>query len=237
MAESNRTTRRIHMLVIGSSEAGIFRTGHTFLKEEYNITVYVVNHVGCTLEQSLGLLKRAMKPHFDIVLVWALTPLAWKKRNDCFRPNPFFSVDTIPGIMAQITTHAFSINNQCRVYLVIPAVKDLYKFNQTRLIREWGPAYKDFLNNDDRLNPIVMNKHSCHVYQQFKSLDQDHFHWPGKLLMYGNHALNSYCGKYSRKRKYRQQKTPQAAYLSGESLTLHLDLIPGGLHGNQTFLE
>ncbi|RXG70325.1 hypothetical protein Avbf_00383 [Armadillidium vulgare] len=58
--------------------------------------------------------------------------------------------------------HAFSINNQCRVFLVIPAVKDLYKFNQTRLIREWGPAYKDFLNNDDRLNPIVMNKHSCH---------------------------------------------------------------------------
>ncbi|KAB7503167.1 hypothetical protein Anas_12895, partial [Armadillidium nasatum] len=246
MAENNRSTRKIHMLVVGSSEAGIFRTGHAFLRDEYNIAVYVVNHSGCTLEQSLGLLKRAMKPHFDIVLVWALTPLAWirtpirtrgRREMTVFRPNPFFSINAIPGIMAQITTHAFSRNNQCRVYLVIPAVKDMYTFNQTRLIREWGPTYKDFLNDDDRLNPIVMNKHSCHVYEQFKSLGQDQFHWPGKLLMYGNFALNSYYGKYSRKYKYTKQKTPHAAYLCGESLSLNLGLIPDGLHGNQTFLK
>ncbi|KAL7642397.1 UNVERIFIED_CONTAM: hypothetical protein RMT77_006958 [Armadillidium vulgare] len=246
MAESNRPTRRIHMLVVGSSEAGIFRTGHTFLKDEYNIAVYVVNQAECTLEQSLGLLKRAMKPHFDIILVWALTPLAWlrtpintrgRREMTVFRPNPFFFTNTIPGIMAQITTHAFSINNQCRVYLVIPAIKDMYMFNQTRLVREWGPAYRDFLTNDDRLNPIVMNKHSCHVYEQFKSLGQDQFHWPGKLLMYRNFALNSYYGKYSRKRKYSKQKTPHATYLSGKSLILNLDLIPDGLHGDQTFLK
>ncbi|KAL7637885.1 UNVERIFIED_CONTAM: hypothetical protein RMT77_011509 [Armadillidium vulgare] len=179
------------MLIVGSSEAGIFRTGQTFLKEEYNIIVNIVNHAGCILEQSLGLLKRAMKPHFNIVLVWASNPMAWirtsirtrgRREMTVFRPNPFFFIDTIPGIMVQITAHAFSINNQCRVYLVIPAVKGLYTFNQTRLIREWGPAHKNFLNNDDRLNPIVMNQHSCHVYHQFKSLDQDHFHWLGKLL-------------------------------------------------------
>ncbi|KAL7647163.1 UNVERIFIED_CONTAM: hypothetical protein RMT77_002421 [Armadillidium vulgare] len=69
--------------------------------------------------------------------------LAWRRVNieeagrrfTVFAPNGNFSLNEVPQIMEDITTHVKSVNRNCPIFLVLPAIKDMYQFNQKRLVQ------------------------------------------------------------------------------------------------------
>src|ERR1700755_120459 len=162
----------INLLVVGDSEVRIFWEGRNLLKDEYGVFVQTEYRSGATLEDCLGHIQRQMKPSTHIIIIWALTPFAWRRttiknpdqrKTTIFRPSLHLSIDQIPAMMNQIMRHVLQVNPNCRVYLSIPAVKDLYKFNQPRLIQAWGEDYCDFLEDHIDYNPKRMRRYSLQL--------------------------------------------------------------------------
>ncbi|KAL7647740.1 UNVERIFIED_CONTAM: hypothetical protein RMT77_001349 [Armadillidium vulgare] len=242
-------SRNINLLVVGSSEVRMFVEGRELLKREYGMDVKVEYRKGCTLDYCLGQVQRQMKPTTHLIIVWALTPYGWRRTGirtrgkpeiTIFRPAIYFSLRDIPRLMNQIVEYVYRVNPKCLVYLAIPAVKDLYTFNQTRIVRAWGEDYQDFLKNHTDYNPKQMRKHSVYVYDQFTSLYQDTYYWEGKHLIYGNSALNCYVC-YVKKRPdaahHKRRGVEHVNFLNGVTNILNSDLLPDGLHGNQLFFK
>ncbi|KAL7630353.1 UNVERIFIED_CONTAM: hypothetical protein RMT77_019495 [Armadillidium vulgare] len=134
----------------------MFMEGKEYLQREYGINVQVEYKAGTVLSECLGQIKRSLKPTTQILIIWALTPYAWKqtpiraknkKEIRIFRPNRYLSIDPIPGLMDRIMEYVHQISPNCAVYLSIPAVKDLYTFNETILVKAWGETYRDYLLN------------------------------------------------------------------------------------------
>ncbi|KAL7644987.1 UNVERIFIED_CONTAM: hypothetical protein RMT77_004811 [Armadillidium vulgare] len=236
----------INLLVVGDSEVRIFWEGRNLLKDEYGVFVQTEYRSGATLEDCLGQIQRQMKPSTHIIIIWALTPFAWRRttiknpeqqETTIFRPSLHLSIDQIPAMMNQIMRHVLQVNPNCRVYLSIPAVKDLYRFNQTRLIQAWGEDYRDFLEDHMDYNPERMRRYSLQAYYLFCGLKKGQYRWEGKNLLYGNGALNCYNYKRPNARSQRKIRVAHTEYLNGMSLHLNSELIPDGLHGNQTYLK
>ncbi|KAL7646487.1 UNVERIFIED_CONTAM: hypothetical protein RMT77_001737 [Armadillidium vulgare] len=245
MDHSNGRSRRINLLVVGSSEVRMFMEGKELLKKEYGVDVRVEYKNGCTLDYCLGQVQRQMKPTTHLFIVWALTPYGWRRHGirtrgkpeiTIFRPAIYFSIRDIPRLMNQIVEYVYRINPKCLVYLAIPAIKDLYTFNQTRIVRTWGRDYRDFLKDHTDFNPKQMRKHSVYVYDQFASLCKETYYWEGKHLIYGNSALNCYIKKRP-DAAHHKRGVEHVNYLQGVTNILNSDLFPDGLHGNQLFFK
>ncbi|KAL7631415.1 UNVERIFIED_CONTAM: hypothetical protein RMT77_018283 [Armadillidium vulgare] len=67
----------VNLFLVGSSEVRMFWEGRQYLQQEYGIRVRVDYQAGVVLEESLGQIKRSMKPNTQILIIWALTPYAW----------------------------------------------------------------------------------------------------------------------------------------------------------------
>src|ERR1700755_8895 len=176
MASSQSTSSTINLLVVGSSEVRMFAEGRDYLKNQYNVKVQVEYKSGAILDDCLSQIKRKMTPHTHMIILWALTLYGWhrttirtKGKQDItvFRPTLHVSIDKIPGIMNQIMRYVSSVNPDCDVYVSIPAIKDLYQFNQQRIVRSWGFSYKNFLKNHYKLGQEPMRDHSIYVYRLF----------------------------------------------------------------------
>ncbi|KAL7647764.1 UNVERIFIED_CONTAM: hypothetical protein RMT77_001373 [Armadillidium vulgare] len=246
MTSSQPLSRTINLLVVGSSEVKMFIEGRDHLKNQYNVKVQVEYKAGAILDDCLSQIKHKMTPLTHMIILWALTPYGWRRtpirtkgKQDItvFRPALHVSVDPIPGLMNNIMQYVSSVNPECEVYLSIPAVKDLYQFNQQRIVRNWGFSYKNFLKNHYRMGQEPMRDHSIYVYRIFKSLCHDKFYWPGKKLLYGNGALNCFIEKRACHRSQKKISVPHTEYLQKKSLNLNSDLLPDGLHGTQEFLR
>ncbi|KAL7642428.1 UNVERIFIED_CONTAM: hypothetical protein RMT77_006989 [Armadillidium vulgare] len=246
MASSQSTSRTINLLVVGSSEVRMFAEGRDYLKNQYNVKVQVEYKSGAILDDCLSQIKRKMTPHTHMIILWALTPYGWRRtpirtkgKQDItvFRPALHVSIDQIPGIMNQIMRYVSSVNPDCDVYVSIPAIKDLYQFNQQRIVRSWGFSYKNFLKNHYKLGQEPMRDHSIYVYRLFTSLKQDKFYWPEKKLLYGNGALNCFIEKRASRKSLKKVSVPHTEYLQRRSLNLNSNLLPDGLHGTQEFLR
>ncbi|KAL7641255.1 UNVERIFIED_CONTAM: hypothetical protein RMT77_008393 [Armadillidium vulgare] len=246
MDHSNGRSRRINQLVVGSSEVRMFMEGKELLNKEYGVDVRVEYKNGCTLDYCLGQVQRQMKPTTHLIIVWAITPYGWRRHGirtrgkpeiTIFRPAIYFSIRDIPRLMNQIVEYVYRINPKCLVYLAIPAIKDLYTFNQTRIVRTWGRDYRDFLKDHTDFNPKQMRKHSVYVYDQFASLCKETYYWEGKHLIYGNSALNCYIKKRPDAAHHKRRGVEHVNYLQGITNILNSDLLPDGLHGNQLFFK
>ncbi|KAL7634369.1 UNVERIFIED_CONTAM: hypothetical protein RMT77_014746 [Armadillidium vulgare] len=246
MDHSTRRSKYINLLVVGSSEVRMFVEGRELLKRKYGVDVRVEYQKGCTLDYCFGQIKRQMKPTTHLIIIWALTPYGWRRTSiqtkgkqeiTIFRPAIYFSLRDIPRLMNQIMRYVYEVNPQCIVYLAIPAIKDGYTFNQTRIVRAWGENYRDFLKDHAEYNPKQMRKHSVYIYDQFASLYQDKYYWEGKHLIYGNSALNCYTKKRPDAAHHKRRGVEHVNYLQGVTSILNSDLLPDGLHGNQLFFE
>ncbi|KAL7631516.1 UNVERIFIED_CONTAM: hypothetical protein RMT77_018181 [Armadillidium vulgare] len=237
----------VNLLVVGSSEVRMFWEGRQYLQQEYGIRVRVDYQAGVVLEESLGQIKRSMKPNTQILIIWALTPYAWKRTpiraknkrdTTIFRPSKFLTVDNIPGLMNHIMRYVLQVNPYCSVYLSIPAIKDMYCFNEGRLVKAWGEKYRDYLLHHVDYNPEQMRTSSVRAYSLFYSLKKPQYHWEEKQLLFGNDALSCYASRIPNKGRGREQRHQAAhtKYLKGDSSRLESTLLPDGLHGNQEFL-
>ncbi|KAL7645950.1 UNVERIFIED_CONTAM: hypothetical protein RMT77_002847 [Armadillidium vulgare] len=238
----------VNLLVVGSSEVRMFWEGRQYLQQEYGIRVRVDYQAGAVLEESLGQIKRSMKPNTQILIIWALTPYAWKRTpirtknkwdTTIFRPSKFLSIENVPGLMNRIMRYVLQVNPYCSVYLSIPAIKDMYCFNESRLVKAWGENYRDYLLHHAEYNPEQMRTSSVRAYSLFCSLKKPHYHWEEKQLLFGGSALNCYASRIPNKGRGREQRHQAAhtKYLKGYSSRLDSTLIPDGLHGNQEFLH
>lgn len=104
-------------------------------------------------------MKKRITPPISIIK--ALTPYSWKRtpirtaerKDKIFQPCDHVSLDPIPGMMNHHIKYVQNTNPYCNVYVSIPAVKDLYKFNQTHIIRAWRNEYKDVLKKTLSIEP------------------------------------------------------------------------------------
>ncbi|KAL7635365.1 UNVERIFIED_CONTAM: hypothetical protein RMT77_014432 [Armadillidium vulgare] len=244
MASSSR--RMINLLIVGSSEARMFLDGKEHLREVYNVNIQVEFRPGVVLDECLAQIKKKMKPNTHVIIIWALTPYGWKREYirakgkreiSVFRPALHVSLDPIPRLMNHIMRYVYSVNSSCEVYLSIPAVKDMYKFNQNRLIKNWGIEYKNCLENNHKLGMEPMQHHSIQMYHMFQYLWRNEYHWEDKKLIYGNGAFNLYTKHLAHRSTQPLAFVPHKAFLRKEHPSLDSDLLPDGLHGNQKFLK
>lgn len=235
----------IHLLCVGASEVKIFRDGRKWLSEEYGIDVFTEFRSGARIDECLPLLRRGMVPRIDIVLIWALTPLAWKRmtiytkgRRDLtvFCPNQNTSISEIPALMNLLYREMYDQNPNCIMYMVLPAIKDFYTFNQTRIVKAWGPKYKDFLKNHPLLNASRMRQHSIKTFRLFTTLLNAEYVWIDKHVIQAEHTISHYYNKKGRHERI-NNKPPTAYFFSGETNILNCSLLPDGLHGTWRFLE
>ncbi|KAL7640327.1 UNVERIFIED_CONTAM: hypothetical protein RMT77_008591 [Armadillidium vulgare] len=183
----------VNLLVVGSSEVRMFWEGRQYLQQEYGIRVRVDYQAGAVLEESLRQIKRSMKPNTQILIIWALTPYAWKRTpirtknkwdTTIFRPSKFLSIENVPGLMNHIMRYVLQVNPYCSVYLSIPAIKDMYCFNESRLVKAWGENYRDYHLHYAEYNPEQMRTSSVRAYSLFCSLKKPHYHWEEKQLLF-----------------------------------------------------
>ncbi|KAL7630354.1 UNVERIFIED_CONTAM: hypothetical protein RMT77_019496 [Armadillidium vulgare] len=244
--DNSRRCNKINLLVVGGSEVRMFVEGRKLLREEYGVNVCVEYQNGCTLDACLEQIRLQMKPTTHLIIIWALTPYGWRRTPICtqgereitiFHPDIYFSLQPIPGLMNQIMKHVLSVNPNCLVYLAIPSIKDLYTFNQTRIVRAWGDQFRHFLRDHADYNPEKMRKHSVSIYNQFTTLWQDQYRWEGKNLLYCNSALNCYTSCRPAAKHQKKIGVPHRDYLKGVTNILNSELIPDGLHGNQLYFR
>lgn len=236
----------INLLVVGDSEVRMFYERRQQIKEDYGVRVDTEYRSGATLDECLGQVKRRMKSNTHIIIIWALTPYAWrrtfvrakgKRETTIFGPRKYFTLDTIPGLMNNIMNYVLQLNSSCEVYLSLPTIKDMYEFNQNRLVKAWGENFRDFLYTHPEYNPECMRRHSINIYYSFWSLYKPQYRWVNKQLLYGNGALNCFIKRRPFAKTLKKDGVAHIEYLSGNSLHLNSELIPDGLHGSQEYLK
>ncbi|KAL7630355.1 UNVERIFIED_CONTAM: hypothetical protein RMT77_019497 [Armadillidium vulgare] len=189
-----------------------------------------------------------MTPETKIVLLWALTPLVWRRvsieeagrRFTVFAPNENFSLDEVPQIMEEITTHVKSKNRNCAIFLVLPVIKDMYHFNQKRLVQNLDESYRHFLQDDPDLNPYRMRDFAVSAFNRFMELESDDYLWADKQILKASYAINRHfhiSGRTRRERKERGWVSPHVRFIQFRSLSLNLEIMPDGLHGNADFMK
>ncbi|KAL7634655.1 UNVERIFIED_CONTAM: hypothetical protein RMT77_015032 [Armadillidium vulgare] len=243
---TSSSNKIVNLLVVGSSEVKMFLNGKEHLRGVYNANLQVEYRPGVVLDECLDQIKKKMKTNTHIIIIWALTPYGWKREYirakgkreiSVFRPALHVSLDPIPGLMNQIMRYVYSVNSSCEVYLSIPAVKDMYKFNQTRIMRNWGIEYKNYLENNHKLGIEPMQHHSIRMYHMFRNLWRNEYYWEDRKLIYGNGALNLYSKHLAHRSPHPLAFVPHTAFLKKKHPSLDSDLLPDGLHGNQQFLR
>lgn len=135
--------------------------------------------------------------------------------------------------MRDIYRYVLLLNHRCEIILV---VKDIYTFNQTRLVRAWGNDYQLFLREHSILNPLAMQQHSIKEYRGFSSLGSSSYHWFGKRVLFGNGSFNCFFDRVvgqNELKRLRLWTSPHKAYLQEETLQLNSRLLPDGLHGTR----
>ena len=144
----------IHLLCVGASEVKIFRDGRKWLSEEYGIDVFTEFRSGARIDECLPLLRRGMVPRIDIVLIWALTPLAWKRmtiytkgRRDLtvFCPNQNTSISEIPALMNLLYREMYDQNPNCIMYIYgTPCYKGLLYLQPDENCKSMGTKIQGF---------------------------------------------------------------------------------------------
>ncbi|KAL7630706.1 UNVERIFIED_CONTAM: hypothetical protein RMT77_019085 [Armadillidium vulgare] len=236
------------ILIIGASEVAKFDQIRDFVREELEEELTIDSYPGRPLESCNRVVQERMTPETKIVLLWALTPLAWRRVNieeagqqfTVFAPNENFSLQDVPQIMEDITTYVKSINRNCSIFLVLPAIKDMYQFNQKRLVRNLGEPYRHFLQNDLDLNPQRMRDFAIRAYWRFMELEGDDFNWNNKRILKANYAINRHFHLSGRDRRARRERgwiPPHTRFMQSQSLSLNLSIMPDGLHGTADFMR
>src|ERR1700755_1193853 len=109
------------------------------------------------------------------------------------------------------------------IYMVLPAIKDFYTFNQTRIVKAWGPKYKDFLKNHPLLNASRMRQHSIKTFRLFTTLLNAEYVWIDKHVIQAEHTISHYYNKKGRHERI-NNKPPTAYFFSGETNILNCSL-------------
>ncbi|KAL7638475.1 UNVERIFIED_CONTAM: hypothetical protein RMT77_011045 [Armadillidium vulgare] len=232
-------------LVIGDSEVEMFERHHELLREEWNADVRASFRSGRTLLKCEEVLQQWMTEDTRVVLIWALTCMAWEMRPLYSRrpytriaePKLDMDLSVVGPIMTNLVNIAKRVNSNCQVFLVIPTIKDLYTFNQKKIIRKHGMEDRDMLLNHPYLNPYAMRDHSIKVYEQFGKIATNEFSWPHKRFLKANHAINRYYSMTGTRRS--ESFVPlHTRYLRKETEILGLqEIMADGLHGNREFLK
>ncbi|KAL7632380.1 UNVERIFIED_CONTAM: hypothetical protein RMT77_017306 [Armadillidium vulgare] len=236
------------ILIIGASEISRVDQIRDYVREELGEEITIDSFPGRPLGNCIRVIQEQMTPETKIVLLWALTPLAWRRVNiekagrrfTVFAPNGNFSLNEVPQIMEDITTHVKSVNRNCPIFLVLPAIKDMYQFNQKRLVQNLGESHRHFLQNDLDLNPHRMRDFAIRAYQRFMELETDNFSWTNKNTLKANYAINRHFHLSGRDRRGRRERgwiPPHVRFMQSQSLSLNLYIMPDGLHGNADFMK
>ncbi|KAL7632052.1 UNVERIFIED_CONTAM: hypothetical protein RMT77_017629 [Armadillidium vulgare] len=236
------------ILIIGASEIARFDQIKDYVREELGEEITIDSSPGRPLGSCIRVIQEQMTPETKIVLLWALTPLAWRRVNieeagrrfTVFAPNGNFSLNEVPQIIEDITTHVKSINRNCSIFLVLPAIKDMYQFNQKRLVQNLGESHRHFLQNDLDLNPHHMRDFAIRAYHRFMELETDDFNWTNKNTLKANYAINRHFHLSGRDRRERRERgfiPPHVRFVQSQSLSLNLYIMPDGIHGNADFMK
>lgn len=116
----------------------------------------------------------------------------------------------------------------------------MYRFNQKRLVQNLGESHRHFLQDDLDLNPHRIRDSAIRAYNRFMELESDVYHWTDKHILKANYAINRYFHISSRDRRVRTERggiPPHVRFMQSHSLSLNLDIMPDGLHGNADFMK
>ncbi|RXG61273.1 hypothetical protein Avbf_16185, partial [Armadillidium vulgare] len=170
---------RMKILVVGDSEAAAFKGAGHILNVEFG-------------------LESAYTPDIPVVLLLGLTCFSWTLQP-LFRSTSIVNLvavrseadyTVIPAFMNEVIQHCTSLNENCRIYLVIPSIKDMYRYNLRRLERNDLGEYVPVLDKDGRFNKGMLNEAVRWVYKQQCELKKDGYCWREKRFLMMNHALN-----------------------------------------------
>ncbi|RXG60391.1 hypothetical protein Avbf_18381 [Armadillidium vulgare] len=190
--------QRMKILVVGDSEAAAFKGAAHILNVEFGLEVICCAEGGRSIVDSLIAVKSAYTPDIPVVLLLGLTCFSWTLQP-LFRSTSIVNLvavrseadyTVIPAFMNEVIQHCTSLNENCRVYLVIPSIKDMYRYNLRRLERNDLREYIPVLDKDGRFNKGMLNEAVRWVYKQQCELKKDGYCWREKRFLMMNHALN-----------------------------------------------
>lgn len=188
-----------NILIIGDSEASVFRRAAAELEQRFQIAIQVDSCPGRSILQSGEALKAAFSAKIDVVLLMGITSMAWRKVPLEGAPgvslitwNPDANWNGIPEFMKDVLDHCTLRNRHVVVHLVLPSVKNIYQYNVYILAKNNNKQYITLMEKDHRFQRDILFKRAKDIYSKSLSLKNDAYSWYPKNILMMNHAFNHY---------------------------------------------
>ena len=149
-ATMSEESTQANVLIVGYSEAIGFEDIVHRIKNQFLINLEIEGKRGTSLINVQPLIKGKMSELTDIVIITGLTCMSWKKvpfKDD--DPNsPYlitfdetYNNHDVVSCMEDLVGECIQKNSDVKVYLLIPTVKDIFKFNRKLLTKQKANSF------------------------------------------------------------------------------------------------
>ena len=230
----------MNILILGDSEAKQFGDAKQRLQNQFLFNIKIDYKRGTSLLDTLPMIHRSMDELTDIVIVTGLTCFSWKKipfneeePNSLFliTHNEDYSNHNVAQYMEELVQACQQKNTDVKVYLLIPTIKDIFKFNKKYLYKQRATHKQKEIERTYKFSLAYLSNKAREIFHQHRDLvHNEEFNWTNRLCMKMTPVVINLQAKQSRIANLDKNDTPMGKYITGLTNTLDSDIVPDGIH-------